>query len=150
MRRLLACDGGVVVDALYELSVSSPNYAHLAHTDEDYVKDRITYATTQPNFIGFIDEAFKGFMLSGLSSTWYSPQVDCHEQLLYVFPEHRGTSMAPRLIRATEEAARDLGAVNMIAGVSTGIDDDRVEALYRRLGYTQLGHTLTKRLQPSV
>lgn len=67
------------------------------------------------------------------------------DMVVYVVPEHRGGSIALRMIRMLEAWARERGAEGVLLGQSTGIGDtDRVRRFYERLGYRVTGCNLLK------
>jgi GNAT superfamily N-acetyltransferase len=66
--------------------------------------------------------------------------------LLYVTPEARGGSAAPRLVKAYEKWARESGAKEIHVGVSTGVNEDRTARLYEKLGFHDKAILLRKRI----
>lgn len=65
---------------------------------------------------------------------------------VYVTPECRGGSIAPKLIKAVERMAREAGAVEVTLGISTEVAADRTLALYQDLGYRLSGYLTFKEL----
>lgn len=55
--------------------------------------------------------------------------------ILYVTPEHRGGSAAPRLIKAYEKWARSSGVREIQIGVSTGVREERTARFFEKLGF---------------
>lgn len=66
--------------------------------------------------------------------------------LLYVTPEARGGTAAPRLIKAYEKWALASGAKEIHVGVSTGVNEDRTVKLYEKLGFNSKATLLRKRV----
>lgn len=83
-------------------------------------------------FVGYVTEHFFGY-----------DKMSC-DLLLYVRPDKRGSSIGPRLIKAYETIARDLGTKDMGLGATTNIAKDRTRQLYERLGYTTVGYAFRK------
>jgi ribosomal protein S18 acetylase RimI-like enzyme len=100
----------------------------------------------QPNFIGYIDSDLRGFMFGMANQTWFDPELNAYELLLYILPEYRGTSLAPRLIKQFEQDAMRLNCIHVRAGVSTHVNEERILRLYERLGYTREANTVSKRI----
>lgn len=63
---------------------------------------------------------------------------------LYVKPEHRGGSVAVRLLKVFEEwvSSKNVGAITL--GVSTEVEVERTAAMYQHLGYTASGVIVRK------
>lgn len=134
IREISLYDVGPICELLCDLQVESPEY-NFVQQDWDYVPPRLKNMICQPSFIGVIDDDYKGFMFGEVSEHWYSSRIDAFEQLLYVAAPHRGTMLAPRLIKSFEALAKSRGAANVYAGATTGMDEDRTIELYKRLGY---------------
>jgi len=84
-----------------------------------------------------------GFVVT--SHLWGADLVAC-DVGFYVAPAHRGGSIAPRLVRAYERAARARGAVEAGLGESSGLDSARTVRLIERMGYSVTSTGATKRL----
>lgn len=56
---------------------------------------------------------------------------------MYVVPSHRGTGLAPVMLRALEDSARESGADVMV--LETGRPQEAAVALYLRAGYLDAG-----------
>lgn len=75
------------------------------------------------------------------------PHMFCYgtcvtELILYVTPEKRGGLAAYRLVKKLRQWADDEGAVEVSAGISTGVNVERTSALYQRLGFSEVGPIL--------
>lgn len=57
--------------------------------------------------------------------------------VIYVTPEARGGTAFLRLVRAFETLAVELGAQEIVLGVSTGIATEHTVGMYQRLGYSR-------------
>lgn len=147
LRPIKAEDIGLIIEMLHALHEESPHY-NKVQPDVQYVSTTLATMIEQPNFIGCMDSDLRGFMFGIASRTWFDPELNAHELLLYILPEYRGTTLlAPRLIKTFEQEARRLNCVHVRAGASTGIDNERTLRLYERLGYTREANTVTKRIK---
>ncbi|WKV17005.1 acetyltransferase [Nostoc phage NMeng1] len=133
-----------VLDILKFVASESP-YMQDQPRDEEYVTRHLRQFITTESIIPLV-YVDKGFMLGHVSAQWYSPRIEAHESLLFVYPEYRNGFTAIRLIKAFEQEARDRNAYSVSVGASLGIADKTLEAMYEKLGYIRRGHGLTKRL----
>ncbi len=95
-------------------------------------------------FIAERDGLQIGAMACGIAADWFSEVPMTYEFGVYVLPQHRGTLAGPALIRSYIRWAKTFAErVNINVGVTTGIDDARVVALYERLGLKVIGTALS-------
>lgn len=134
-----------IIDMTKELGRESPVYSQYEQ-DETYVAITLEQMILDDHFIGFIVPSV-GFMFGSLGAQWYSPRLDFYESLLYIRPEHRGGSLAYRLIRKVEQEAKAAGAHVFWAGASTQLEESKTLALYERLGFTRTSQGVRKDLQ---
>lgn len=138
-----------VIRLLYILRSESPTFDYI-FADEVWVTNSLLNIIQSEKGIanGYYndDGALVGFIMGGVERPWYSPEPEAYEMLLAVFPEYRGSSVAYRLIKSFMRTSKELGAVKVSVGTSLGIADDRALRLYERLGFTQTGVGLTKRI----
>lgn len=66
------------------------------------------------------------------------PDGACEIKRMYVVPQARGHGLAGTLLRALEDAARDLGY--SIARLDTGIRQPHAQRLYESEGYVPIGN----------
>jgi GNAT superfamily N-acetyltransferase len=85
-------------------------------------------------FWGMVDRYF-------FSTTRFTTDV-----LLYVVPKSRNGFIAYRLVKAFEQWSESVGVQDIQVGVSTGNDNEAVADFYTRLGYTNTGIVLSKRI----
>lgn len=76
----------------------------------------------------------------------YSNTLVAGDYIWYVVPEHRGGMVGVRLIRMFENWARDVGAVNICTGATSGINSKRGAAFLEKLGYSPVGTSVQKDL----
>jgi GNAT superfamily N-acetyltransferase len=139
-------DFPAIISMLQFFREESPEY--------NYVSDDPAYVTRNLNSMwdsgmgfGVLDSDGKGFMLAAVSPTWYSERIDASEQVLFVYPPFRGSSLAIRMIKEVEAMCRRLRVHTFHVGVSTGIKEERVVRMYERLGFKSKGHSLSKVLE---
>ena len=137
-----------VLSLMSMLRVESTVFSHYPE-DPAYVTNQLTFMVQSPMHIMLIDvdnhERLKGVMFGFTGSPWWSPYYEANEMLLAVSEEYRGSSVAVRLIKEFECIAVNRRCMSINVGSSLGINDDRVERLYKHLGYESRGHGLTKR-----
>ena len=145
LRPIKTEDAGLIIQMLLALHVESSHY-NKVQPDPSYVRTTLTAMIEQPCFIGHIDVDLRGFMFGIANRTWFDSELNAYELLLYILPDYRGTSLAPRLIKQFESAARALGCIHVRAGTSTQLNTERTLRLYERLGYTREANTVSKRI----
>lgn len=92
------------------------------------------------------DGKIVGFFCGYIGETFLNNQVNAYEQGLYVTPEHRGGSIAIRLIKHFEDWARLRGAHNVWISQSVGQKTDSTLKFFERLGFTCQGFITFKQL----
>lgn len=79
-----------------------------------------------------------GFMLGVVSEQWWGKHTVVGEMALYVTPEMRGSGAAPKLLARFISLAKEVGAEEISAGISTGVDAG-ADRLYQTLGFINYG-----------
>lgn len=116
-------------------------FEYVAADMRDYVRDFLARA---PRTLSLVceDDGICGILLADCCSLRFNSKVkSVREQMLYVRKDHRGGLKGPRLMSALAKWADFKGAREVLAGTSTGIDPDRVQRLWLKLGYKTLGYT---------
>lgn len=85
------------------------------------------------------DGKLVGVSLTHKESPIYSDDVVAECVVLYVHPEYRKGSVGVSLIKHLKKLAKAWEAKQVRLGVSSGIQTERTEQLYQRLGYTEVG-----------
>lgn len=85
-----------------------------------------------------------GFMAGFVCEHFFSTDKYASEMLFYVSPNWRGSTAALRMVRAYEAWAQDTDALDIMAGVSSGVQVDRTARFYEHLGYTSKVPTFRK------
>ena len=101
----------------------------------DYVALHVIKGAT---FLAEHDGQIAGTIAALPAEWWWSDEKHLREGWFYVAPEHRGSRVAIRLIRAMKVRARETGLRFVRAGLIPQ-DADRKDALFEREGFTRLG-----------
>lgn len=131
IRKAVADDMARLVE-MGQRFAAETEYAAFISIDADRLAQTIANVTASPDGAVLVSEAgdkAKGMIAMIVYDHPYSGQRTAFELVWWVDPEARGDGV--RLLRAAEEWARDQGAtaMQMVA------PNERVGALYRRLGY---------------
>jgi GNAT superfamily N-acetyltransferase len=92
------------------------------------------------------DGRMVAFMCGYASETFLNDEFNAYERALFVLPEHRGGSIAVRLVRNFELWARTMGCKNVWLGQSVGQNIDSTRRFFERLGYECQGFMTRKSL----
>lgn len=103
----------------------------------------------QPNrwclFVAEDQDKLVGVFAGCAFEHFFGTDLVASDLILYVDPEHRGSSAAPRLIKAYEQWARGVGVKEIQLGVSTGVQPERTLRLFEKLGFGDTAYMLRKR-----
>ena len=139
------------VDACISLGYLMQQESHYRFLTYSPVKivSLIERSINQPDtvciFVAEKDDEIIGFFVGLKTEYWFSTDTMTCDLVLYVTPEHRGCSAAPRLVKAYEEWASKLGVKELNIGTSTDVNSDRTIGLYKRLGYQTASYSFRKR-----
>jgi GNAT superfamily N-acetyltransferase len=86
-----------------------------------------------------------GMFVGGIAEFYFGNDKLASDLLLFVTKEHRGSTAAPRLIKAYIAWAKANEARSINLGISTSINVDRTAKLYEKLGFTLDGHLFRMR-----
>lgn len=90
-------------------------------------------------------EVGKGVLLGYVFPYIFNTNVKIAQELaFYVEPEYRNTRLAMRLYREYEAKARDLGATKITMALLEASNPDKVDRLYRKLGFKPVEHIYIK------
>lgn len=92
------------------------------------------------------EDGLIAFMAGQLSETYLNDEINAYEKGLFVVPEHRGGTIAVRLVRNFEAWARKSGAKNIWMGQSVGQNQQSTLHFFERLGYPCQGFITCKKL----
>jgi GNAT superfamily N-acetyltransferase len=88
-----------------------------------------------------------GMLAGHIGDYFFCDQLVAYDTIFYVEPPYRGTTAAPRLIRAFREWAVARGASELCLAISTGVNAERIGGFYARMGFQQVGATYKQRLR---
>lgn len=87
-----------------------------------------------------VNDTIGGFIALQEGEFWYSDERFVADLLFYVHPDHRKSKAGLSLLKAAQQYARIKELPLFMAPVN-GVDVDRKDALYKRLGMRKLGGT---------
>lgn len=90
-----------------------------------------------------------GLLIGCVERYFYSDALQAQLIQWYVKNAYRGTSAAPRLVKAFVAWARTRGANDVFMGISSGLNVHLTHRLMRRLGFSYLGGNYGVQLNPS-
>lgn len=122
-----------------EMHAESPRYS-LLRFSADKVTGLFRRLIDSPD--GLLLVADSGGEISGaiaamVTPHWFSDDLVSTDIGLFMLPRHRGGMTAVRLMRGYIEWAKFKGALQIQAGISTGVQVEEAAALYRRMGLKQ-------------
>jgi len=97
-------------------------------------------------FVAEDDNKIIGVFAGVAHEHFFGNHLVSSDLILYVDPEHRGGSAAPRLIKAYEEWAKKIGAKDITIGVSTGVQEERTAKLFEKLGFGHRAYVFRKKV----
>lgn len=134
-------------DALIALALE--NQSEIAHGNISVNPRRVDEALNglfmlnQGTHILMVAETLEGELAGALMGCveryYYSDELQAQLIQWYLRPAYRGTSIAPRLVKAFVEWAKSRGASEVFMGISSGVHVHLADRLMRKLGFTHLG-----------
>lgn len=110
--------------------------------DVDRVKETISDLMNKSQFV-VVAEDTNGEVIGGMAGmvtqSWFGNDMVANDLALFIHPDHRGSLLVVRLIKAFVHWAKLAGAKQIRPGVVSG--SRTAEALYDRLGFTRCGAT---------
>tara|TARA_B100001250_G_scaffold380115_1_gene371309 strand:- start:57 stop:527 length:471 start_codon:yes stop_codon:yes gene_type:complete len=76
-----------------------------------------------------------GFGAFTANPSFFGNDLTATDLILYVLPEHRGSTIAIRILKEYEKWAISQNVDEISLGISTGINVERTGQFYERLGY---------------
>lgn len=130
------------------MHAESPRFHHLAF-DAEKTAAMLGNLIENPQAVALVDE--KEGQIVGMMGGFVMEHLFGHDKVaadigLYVVPQYRGTSTAPRLLRAFEDWAKENGARDIVLGISTEVTAEATRGLYMKLGYEQSGYLMRKEI----
>jgi len=88
----------------------------------------------------------EGGILGRISEQYFSDELTASDMAMFVKPEHRGSILFVRLFKNFEKWSKDNKATSIVIGHTTGINMDKVQGMYTRLGYNSMGYVFNKEI----
>lgn len=88
----------------------------------------------------------EGGILGRISEQYFSDELVAGDMAMFVKPEHRGSILFVRLFKNFEKWSKDNKATSIVIGHTTGINMDKVQGMYTRLGYNTMGYVFNKEI----
>lgn len=127
------------------------------HTESRYGQSEVefckdTMLRTVNGFLRNVPKTFckvvvNGSKLTGLLLADYAPipfakGLFSRVAFFYIAPAHRGGMSAFRMLKQYVQWAKDLGALEIHGGTSSGVSPRRTVGLYEKLGFEEAGYTM--------
>ena len=138
-RDATAEDKEVFIDIAQQFAAESPMYRTIPF-DREYYGNFLDTVFNSKQHVAVVcekDGVIAGAIMGMVYGHLYSPVLQASDLGFYVKPEFRGTRAAPLLEHSYRMWAAMRGAKKISLGDTTG--NEKVQALYERLGYTYVG-----------
>jgi ribosomal protein S18 acetylase RimI-like enzyme len=139
-------------DALQILELGKQLHQESHFRDEPFDGQRCwnllgsTISNPTERFIAF-DSEYRGFILLGMSEHFFSGKKIASDYCFYVKPEHRGSTVAWRLLLEARKWAAENKAISLTIFHNTGIDIDKAQRLFTKLGFDMKGYIFTQEFE---
>ena len=131
------------------IALALENQAEIAHSNISVYRQRVDEALNallvlnQGTHVLMVAETIEGKLAAGLMGCveryYYSDELQAQLIQWYLRPAYRGTSIAPRLVKAFVEWAKSRGASEVFMGISSGIHVQQTDRMMRKLGFAHMG-----------
>lgn len=137
-----------IIDMVYSM-LNESVYAFLPFDREKVRRGIIAFIEKPDKYCFFVAE--EGKILSGILGGYLTDYYFCQEKLacdsvLFVKPEYRGSSAAMKLVRTFRDWAASRKAREVCLGVSSGVNLERTNRFYEKMGFTRVGGVYKQRL----
>ena len=88
-----------------------------------------------------------GFFAGALGEVYFGDGKTAHDIAFYMDKEYRTTLMAQLLVVRFEQWAQEKGAKDIILGVTTEYETEKVVAFYNAMGYSTCGTFVKKKVE---
>ena len=127
---------------LADMMFHESRYSEVMDFDADKVAGLLTSLIAGRDGVLLVAEI--GGEVVGLAAGWiaeatFSRALIFGEFGIYVHPEHRGGMTGPRLVKAWRDWGHKAGAVEGVAGITTGVHNDTTARLYEACGGKPIG-----------
>lgn len=133
-------------DLDYVIEAAGRFYAEAGFEYPDNVREYFEDLNENP-IIFTIVERGKGFIVGFIAPSFLEPTKKlCQELAWYVEPQHRGTSVAIKLMKKYEAYAREQRCDQVTMVCLDNLNPVKVGAIYQKLGYNVAEHHFKKEL----
>ncbi len=87
-----------------------------------------------------------GMFVGSISEYYFGRDLIAADLLWYVHPDHRGGTVAVRLLKHFTQWGQNMGVKEICIGVSTGVQTERTGDLLDRLNFACVGGTYKRRV----
>lgn len=139
-------------DALKMMELGQALHQESHFREEPFDKSRVwdlfgsTLSYPSQRFIAF-DSQYRGFILLGISEHFFSGKKIASDYCFYVKPEHRGSTIAWRLLLEARKWAAENKAISLTIYHNTGIEIDKAQRLFTKLGFDMKGYIFTQEFE---
>lgn len=96
--------------------------------------------------LALCDDRIVGIIIGDYGTMLFSEARQAREKLIFVHKEHRGGMTGPRLMKNFFAWAKSVNAAEAIGGANAGINPERTQQLWGKIGMAPFGHTVRARL----
>lgn len=148
IRKANVADIEMILSMARDMHAESPRYRVLGF-NESKVGELAFAIISNPQAGGVLvaekENKLVGMFAFHIGQHFFSDDRFASDIVMYIKPEHRSSSIFPRLVTAFEVWADEHGVKEKLLGVSAGIDSERVVAVLDRMGYTSVATGTMKR-----
>lgn len=121
--------------------VDEGRYSHAGYSASKAEAFARHYIGSDRNLLVVSEEAgiLTGFFFGFIAPFYFSEATFASEELWYVLPEYRGGRDGLRMISAFVEWAKANGVIEISAGVSLGVNNERAGRALRAFGFSPSG-----------
>lgn len=130
-----------VTNLAFQMAQESPAYKNYEF-DRSKVAGLAKECISNPDYqclLACINARPIGFMAYGCFPMLFSKARTVDDFALYVLPKYRGSLAGPLMVRRCLKWAKEKGASEVRLGITTEINNSRVEKLFNRLGLATSG-----------
>lgn len=141
------------IDAIIEMGLrmhAESAYSFLPFEREKVRRTVVSFLEDTANQCGLVADnagCLVGMLGGHTGDYFFCDTLVAYDAVFYVEPDYRGSTVAPRLIRAFREWAISRGAAEVCLGISTNVNAARTGKFYERLGFQQVGSIYKQRLK---
>lgn len=141
MIRLATVDDIPEIVRIGELMAEEGRYSHIKYNHDKVSRLAYHYITSDRNLLSLseIDGEIAGFFWGYVSEFNFSNSLMAGEEFWYMLPERRGCRDGIELIKHFAEWAEPFGVVELSAGISLGVNNDKAGRVLMALGFNRSG-----------